>query len=107
MDLNEIKNRVKFSRKKKCDVCKEIKLVTHECESCYSKGFDETYINFRKEGREDLMKEVLELIEENRFKKHAFKKRECLQSNSIIRNCTSCNFHFELKRLISEGERND
>ena len=31
--MDEIKDRVKFSRKKKCDVCKEIKLVAHECEN--------------------------------------------------------------------------
>lgn len=32
------KDRVKFTRLKKCDVCHKVKKVAHECEDCYTKG---------------------------------------------------------------------
>lgn len=30
----------KFTRRKKCDCCSKIKLVTYECEDCYFSGYD-------------------------------------------------------------------
>ena len=35
-----MKMKNKFTRKKKCDVCNKIKLVTYECEDCYFSGYD-------------------------------------------------------------------
>ncbi len=62
MKMWDLKNRVKFTRKKKCDVCKEVKMVSHECENCYSEGFEKTINNISKNSREDLMKEVLNVL---------------------------------------------
>ena len=48
MKIESLKRRVKFTRKKKCDVCKQIKMVTHECEDCYDDGFMKSMKNYKE-----------------------------------------------------------
>ena len=59
-----IKNRVKFTRKKKCDVCHEVKLVTYECEECYMKGFDNFLKEYESKMKVKIWKDLLNLINE-------------------------------------------
>lgn len=59
----DTKDRVKFSRKKKCDVCHEVKMVAHECEICYNKGFDSTADNLFKAGKEEAIEAEIKFLE--------------------------------------------
>ena len=85
ININKLKNRVKFSRKKKCDVCKQNKLVSHECEECYSDGFEKTINNFFKAGGEDMKKQILEVLSKYPRTDNYSRNGKLVSANSIIR----------------------
>ena len=66
----DIKNRVNFTRKKKCDVCKKVKTVSYECEECYMNGFDKMGNKFWQWGKEELAKEIIKTIEKRKDRQH-------------------------------------
>jgi len=100
------KNRVKFTRKKKCDVCKKIKPVAHECEDCYMEGFGKTTCE-HEEGEKEERERILKLINKkvNELKKvkdnlPEIKQQELNESNQHMRLDSSLSMLNTIKILL-------
>lgn len=85
MILQSIKNRVRFTRKKKCDVCKEEKKVAFECEDCYNNGFEKTQNTIWEMAQEDILEGVLKILAEHPRSDNYSVNGRLVSANSVIR----------------------
>lgn len=103
--LNNSKNRVKFSRKKKCDVCHEVKFVAHECSDCYSNGFDDTANKLYESGKEEEQERIIKLIEKD-IELQSTKLTHNFESDKAI-EWRLTGMRFLIKKVHKSSERSE